>query len=58
VCAPCDEFGGGLVGKVDADFLSGPSPKAPFVAPSLQMAEEKPHFSSTRRQRWFAPPLG
>ena len=52
------EFGGGLVGKVDADFLSGPSPKAPFVAPSLQMAEEKPHFSSTRRQRWFAPPLG
>jgi sulfide:quinone oxidoreductase len=52
------EFGGGLVGKVDADFLSGPSPKAPFVAPSLQMAEEKSRFSSTRRQRWFAPPLG
>jgi sulfide:quinone oxidoreductase len=25
------EFGGGLVGKVDADFLSGPSPVAPFL---------------------------
>jgi hypothetical protein len=28
------EFGAGLVGKVDADFLSGPSPMAPFLGPS------------------------
>jgi sulfide:quinone oxidoreductase len=47
------EFGGGLVGKVDADFLSGPSPVAPFVAPSLESAAEKGEFARTRRQRWF-----
>ena len=47
------EFGGGLVGKVDADFLSGPSPTAPFLGPSRAMADEKDQFVSTRRQRWF-----
>jgi sulfide:quinone oxidoreductase len=47
------EFGGGLVGKVDADFLSGPSPKAPFLGPSQAMADEKDQFASTRRRRWF-----
>lgn len=47
------EFGGGLVGKVDADFLSGPSPKAPFLGPSREMADEKDRFASTRRRRWF-----
>jgi sulfide:quinone oxidoreductase len=47
------EFGDGLVGKVDANFLSGPAPVAPFVAPSRQAAEEKQVFAQTRRQRWF-----
>jgi sulfide:quinone oxidoreductase len=47
------EFGGGLVGKVDADFLSGPSPKAPFLGPSQELAAEKDRFVSTRRRRWF-----
>jgi sulfide:quinone oxidoreductase len=47
------EFGGGLVGKVDADFLSGPSPTAPFVGPSLALADEKRQFVSSRRRRWF-----
>jgi sulfide:quinone oxidoreductase len=47
------EFGGGMVGKVDADFLSGPSPKAPFLGPSLALADEKDQFVSIRRQRWF-----
>jgi sulfide:quinone oxidoreductase len=47
------EFGGGLVGKVDADLLSGPSPTAPFLAPSQELAIEKHRFASTRRQRWF-----
>ena len=47
------EFGGGLVGKVDADFLSGPMPKAPFLGPSRAISEEKDRFASTRRQRWF-----
>jgi sulfide:quinone oxidoreductase len=47
------EFGGGMVGKVDADFLSGPSPKAPFLGPSRALAEEKDRFVSIRRRRWF-----
>jgi len=47
------EFGEGLVGKLDADFLSGPSPSAPFLGPSLELATEKARFAATRRQRWF-----
>jgi sulfide:quinone oxidoreductase len=47
------EFGGGFVGKVDADFLSGPSPTAPFLGPSPELAAEKDRFASTRRRRWF-----
>jgi sulfide:quinone oxidoreductase len=47
------EFGGGLVGKVDADFLSGPSAKAPFVGPSQALGNEKDRFAATRRRRWF-----
>jgi len=49
------EFGGGFVGKVDADFLSGPSPVAPFLGPSRELAGEKERFVSTRRRRWFGP---
>ncbi|MET4609796.1 sulfide:quinone oxidoreductase [Rhodococcus sp. PvR044] len=48
------EFGGGLVGKVDADFLSGPAPVAPFVAPSAELAREKAEFAAARRRRWFS----
>ena len=47
------EFGGGLVGKVDADFLSGPSPTAPFLGPSAELGVEKYRYASTRRLRWF-----
>jgi sulfide:quinone oxidoreductase len=47
------EFGGGLVGKVDADFLSGPKPAAPFFGPSVELAHEKAEFAATRRRRWF-----
>jgi len=47
------EFGGGFVGKVDADFLSGPSPTAPFLGPSRDLAAEKERFASSRRRRWF-----
>jgi sulfide:quinone oxidoreductase len=47
------EFGAGLVGKVDADFLSGPSPMAPFLGPSRELADEKARFVATRRRRWF-----
>jgi sulfide:quinone oxidoreductase len=48
------EFGGGKVGKVDADFLTGPVPTAPFLEPSPRLATEKAEFAATRRQRWFA----
>ncbi len=47
------EFGDGLVGKVDADFLSGPTPVAPFFGPSVELAREKAEFAATRRHRWF-----
>jgi sulfide:quinone oxidoreductase len=47
------EFGGGKVGRVDADFLSGPSVTAPFFGPSLEGAEQKEQFGETRRKRWF-----
>jgi sulfide:quinone oxidoreductase len=49
------EFGDGAVGKVDADFLSGPRPVAPFYGPSVALAREKAEFAATRRRRWFGP---
>jgi sulfide:quinone oxidoreductase len=50
------EFGDGQVGKVEADFLSGPKPHAPFSGPSSELAEEKADFARTRRDRWFNNP--
>lgn len=50
------EFGDGRVGKVDADFLSGPSPVAPFRGPSTEYAAEKAAYAASRRQRWFGLP--
>jgi len=47
------EFGGNLVGRVDVDFLSGPSPTGSFVEPSVALVAEKQHFGSSRRARWF-----
>ncbi len=47
------EFGGGQVGKVEANFLGGPRPTGKLVGPSLELAEEKAAFGSTRRERWF-----
>jgi sulfide:quinone oxidoreductase len=47
------EFGGGLVGKVEANFLGGPAPTARLVGPSRELAAEKEAFISTRRERWF-----
>lgn len=47
------EFGGGMVGKVEANFLGGPAPTARLVGPSLELAAEKKAFASTRRERWF-----
>jgi sulfide:quinone oxidoreductase len=47
------EFGAGLVGRVDVDFLSGPKPTGTFSEPSLLLVEEKRQFGATRRARWF-----
>jgi sulfide:quinone oxidoreductase len=47
------EFGGGLVGKVEANFLGGPTPTARLVGPSRELAADKVEFASTRRERWF-----
>jgi sulfide:quinone oxidoreductase len=47
------EFGGGRVGSVDIDFLSGPSRTGSFNAPSAALVAEKEHFASSRRSRWF-----
>ena len=47
------EFGGGRVGKVEANFLGGPAPTARLVGPSQELARDKETFASTRRARWF-----
>lgn len=47
------EFGGGLVGKVEANFLGGPVPTAWLVGPSRELVADKVAFASTRRARWF-----
>jgi len=47
------EFGSGRVGRVDVDFLSGPSPTGTFQEPSSALVAEKKHFGSSRRTRWF-----
>lgn len=47
------EFGGGLVGRVDVDFLSGPKPTGVFQEPSAALMAEKGEFGATRRKRWF-----
>ena len=48
------EWGDDLVGRVEVDFFSGPSPTGTFAAPSTQITEEKVAFGASRRARWFA----
>jgi sulfide:quinone oxidoreductase len=47
------EFGDGLVGKVEVNFLGGPTPAGRILAPSRELAAEKAAFAATRRQTWF-----
>jgi sulfide:quinone oxidoreductase len=47
------EFGGGRVGRVDVDFLSGPKPTGTFQAPSGELVAEKEDFGASRAARWF-----
>lgn len=48
------ELGGGMVGKVEANFFGGPSPTARLVGPSRELAADKAAFAATRRERWFS----
>jgi sulfide:quinone oxidoreductase len=47
------EFGGGLVGKVEVNFLSGPAAAAQRHDASREFAAEKEEFGAIRRARWF-----
>lgn len=47
------EFGSGRVGKIEANFLGGPSPTAEIVGPSVDLAADKRTFAPIRRARWF-----
>ena len=47
------EFGHELVGRVDVDFLTGPSATGIFAEPSEELAAEKEAFGATRTERWF-----
>jgi sulfide:quinone oxidoreductase len=47
------EFGGGMVGMVEANFFGGPTPTARLVGPSRELAADKVAFAKTRRKRWF-----
>jgi len=48
------EFGADRIGRVDVDFLSGPSPTGVFQEPSETMRVLKEQFGSSRRARWFS----
>lgn len=47
------EFGGGRIGSVDIDFLSGPERTGTFNAPSQEQMALKKRFGASRRARWF-----
>ena len=47
------EFGGGRVGRVDVDFMSGPKPTGTFHEPSEALVAQKRQFGASRRDRWF-----
>jgi len=47
------EFGGGRVGRVDVNFLSGPMPTSSYTEPTSDLVAEKERFGSSRRSRWF-----
>jgi len=47
------EMGGEKVARVDVNFLAGAAPAALFTPPSVELADEKRLFGSSRRARWF-----
>lgn len=47
------EFGQGTVGRVDVNFLGGPSTTAALQMPSVELRKEKTAFGADRCTRWF-----
>ena len=47
------EFGAGRIGRVDVNFLSGPSPTGTYFGASTDLVGEKEEFGASRRRRWF-----
>ncbi len=47
------EFGKGRVGRVDIDFLSGPTRTGILKPPTAALVAEKERFGTSRRARWF-----
>jgi sulfide:quinone oxidoreductase len=47
------EMGDDNVGRVNVNFLGGPSPTAVLRPPSPEGAAEKAEFGASRRRRWF-----
>jgi sulfide:quinone oxidoreductase len=47
------EFGGGRIGRVEVDFLSGKTVTASYTDASTALVAEKHHFGASRRARWF-----
>jgi sulfide:quinone oxidoreductase len=52
------EFGGGQVGRVDIDFLSGPNKTGILQPASQALVAEKVEFGRSRRARWGFEPAG
>ena len=49
------EFGGGRVGRVEVDFLSGPKPTGSFQEPSEALVAEKKRFGAEPRRPLVRP---
>jgi sulfide:quinone oxidoreductase len=47
------EFGDGMVGKMEVNFLGGQVPTSRVLGSSREFAAEKEAYAVTRRQRWF-----
>jgi len=50
------EFGGEQVGRMDVNFLSGPTPTGKYVEASQLLVGEKQDFGAIRQRRWFGLP--
>ena len=47
------EFGDGMVGKLEVNFLGGPAPRSRVLGSSREFATEEKAFALTRRHSWF-----